>query len=143
MLSFGVLLSLSQRACCGQETTSAARLFELDGWPVAMARLSFTTAHPEWPAQMILGFGAFGSGTDNGDRVAFGLAMRPEGVMVVDATDELWPGSEVLGAKLTREEALGHEHIGAVFGLVDELYLHDELLLGHFASVGHASDSHS
>jgi hypothetical protein len=77
----------------------------------------------------------FGEGTSPEQRVAFAVVLRPDGVMVVDATEAAWPNTDLLGTKLSREAALQHERKSELFRLIDELYLRDTALASHFARV--------
>jgi hypothetical protein len=121
--------------CCGGVTITLNRLVKRDGLPYAMCRMTFSDTHVEPPAKGIFGIGMFGEGTSPEQRVAFAVVLRPEGVMVVDATEAEWPDMELLGSKLSREAALQHERKGELFHLIDELYLHDAALASHFARV--------
>lgn len=121
--------------CCDGVTVTLNRLVKRDGWPYAMCRMTFSDTHAEPPAKGIFGIGMFGEGTSPEQRVAFAVVLRPDGVMVVDATEAEWLDSDLLGQKLSREAALQHERKGELFRLIDELYLHDAALASHFAGV--------
>lgn len=121
--------------CCGGVTVFLTRYFKLGGYPFAIGRLTFSEGHPEHDACALFGLATRAGRLDPATWFAFSVRMRPEGIMVVDATDEQWPDSEVLGTKLTREAALKHPLCPWLYKLVDELYLHDEALGEHFERV--------
>jgi hypothetical protein len=121
--------------CCHGVTITLNRLVKRDGWPHAMCRIKFSDTHAEPPAKGIFGVGVFGEGTSPDQRAAFAVVLRPDGVMVVDATESEWPDTDMLGPKLSREAGLQHERKGDLFRLIDELYLHDAALASHFARV--------
>ena len=125
--------------CCGGTTTTLNRLVKRDGLPFAMCRISFAEAHPQNPARAILGIGEFGEGTRPDQRVAFGLSLKPDGVMLIDATRQEWAECEILGPQLLREQALKHPLKSELFRLVDQLYAEDKALADFFiAAAAHA-----
>lgn len=117
--------------CCGGVTTYLKRLVKRDGAPHAMILITFTEGHPEAPAAGIFGIGMFGEGTTPRDRVAFSLGIAPSGVALIDATDDRWPDTGILGRKLTRDEALQHPRKAELFDVVDRLYAQDVRLTEH------------
>lgn len=127
--------------CCDRITISLARFVEWRGCPCAIVSIAFSEGHPEIPATAIVGVGSFGEGSSKDERVAFAMELLPQGVFLVDATEEQWPRSEILGAKLSRAEALEHPLKPNLFAIVDELYLHDGPLLDHFHRAQHAGES--
>jgi len=121
--------------CCGGRTTTLNRLVKRDGLPVAICRITFSEGHLDEPARAIVGIGEFGEGTHPNQRVAFGISLKPEGVMLIDATRSEWADLEILGHKLTREQALGHALKPELFRLFDELYSGDDALRQLFSAV--------
>src|ERR1043166_103205 len=122
-------------SCCGGVTTTLNRLIKRSGRPYAMCRITFSETHLTDPARGIVGIGSFGEGTIPDQRVAFAVSLKPEGVMVVDATDAEWPNSEILGPKLTRAIALRDQRKSELFKLIDQLYAEDSELNEHFTRV--------
>jgi hypothetical protein len=55
--------------------------------------------------------------------------------MIIDATRPEWAGLDILGPRLTREQALGHPRKPELFRLVDQLYLEDKALGKFFTRV--------
>ncbi|MGV3755652.1 MAG: hypothetical protein ACO1QS_09750 [Verrucomicrobiota bacterium] len=121
--------------CCRGTTTTLNRMVTRDGFPYSICQITYAETHPKEPARGIIGIGEFGEGTSPRQRVAFGISLRPVGIMVVDATDELWPDTEILGQKLSREAALKHPSKTALFRLVDKLYAEDKVLREYFKKV--------
>ncbi len=121
--------------CCGGTTTTLNRFVKREGIPFAMCRITFAEGHLDEPARGILGIGEFGEGTDPHQRVAFGIALNPGGVMVIDATLPEWSDLEELGPQLTREQALKHPLKPELFRLVDQLYAEDKALSEFFRAV--------
>ena len=93
-----------------------------------MCRITFVEKHPEGPARAIIGIGEFGEGTEPHQRIAFGISLKPEGIMIIDATVPEWAELHILGPHLTREQALRHSRKPELFQLVDQLYLEDKAL---------------
>ena len=128
-------------ACCGGTTITLNRLVKRGGMPWAALRIRFSENHPEPPALGLFGLGISDEESPADPPVAFALVLRPEGVRLVDATEVDWPGVEILGRKLSREEALRHGSKPELFRLVDELYLRDTALAVHFAQAVGGSDT--
>jgi hypothetical protein len=116
-------------------TTTLNRLIKRGEVPFAMCRVTFGDRHLEEPACAIFGVGEFGEGTYSHQRVAFGISLKPEGVMVIDAARAEWDGLEILGHQLTREEALRHPMKSELFRLIDQLYAEDSALGDYFCAV--------
>lgn len=114
--------------CCGGTTTTLNRLVKRGGLPFAMCRITFAERHLDEPARAILGVGEFGNGTHPDQRVAFGLSLKPDGVMLIDATRPEWADCGLLGPPLLREQALNHPLKAEMFRLIDQLCEKDEAL---------------
>ena len=111
--------------CCGGETTSLTRFVKKDGDAYAVYYGFFTDGHPERGMTGIVSLGEWGEGTFPLNRIAFGFVMTSEGerysVRLINAEDTPWGNAEILGNKLSAEEAAGHPWKIDVYQLSDEI----------------------
>ena len=82
--------------------------------------------HPRRAAFLTLGLGAFGEGTGSGDRMAFCLERRAEGMALTDEPARDRP--DLLGGFVPRERALQLENVDHLWRVADHIVLGDARL---------------
>jgi hypothetical protein len=94
---------------------------------------------------MLVSLGEWGEDGAPAQRAAFYCRVRPTDdsydVMLGDASHSVWRDAEIVGAKLSREEALRHPWKETAFEVLDEAFLHDPSLRGflHRVRCGNAA----
>lgn len=111
--------------CCNYETTALTTLVKKNGDAYAVYYGYFVEAHRDQGMTGIISLGAWGEGTFPADRIAVGFVMwvEPEDyqVRLINAAETPWGDAEILGRKLTWEEAQDHPDIDEVFQMMDEI----------------------
>jgi hypothetical protein len=109
---------------CGRSTRSVWGYVSNEDGARAVYFIRWTDGHRERGAQLILSIGAWGEGSHPRDRSAFGFECRVDvspSFMLVDADGLPWGSEELLGTKLTRDDALAHPLKAEVFDILDAL----------------------
>ncbi|HLH05026.1 MAG TPA: hypothetical protein VKX25_19820 [Bryobacteraceae bacterium] len=118
--------------CCGNLTRRIwGYVYELET-PLATYFVEWTPGHDEQDAYWDLIIGKWGEDTGPEDRVAVALAYRVlesgPSFMVIDAATRRLATGALASRALQREEVIGTELAQTVFGIVDEVFLHDPRL---------------
>jgi hypothetical protein len=118
--------------CCGGTTTRLTRFVYRDEDAHAIYYASFSAAHPERPARMLVSLGEWGDGSVPEQRRAFVMDVRSTSeqyeVMVTDGSTSPWAQAKVIGKLLEREEALADPWLPEAFHITDHAVLEDEEL---------------
>ena len=116
-------------SCCGGTTYRFTRFVYKDGSAHAVYYASFQSNHPERGVKSIVSLGEWGVDGIPDERVAFGLVLKNMddnyGVIVIDAATTPWSDADILGKKLSREEALAHEWVDDVFHITNHIFDED------------------
>lgn len=86
--------------------------------------------HPDREVQMDVVLGTWGT-DDATDHVTFSCRLRRTGAMLVDATIVTTSHKPILGAQLTRDEALAHPRIDDFWDVVDHVSTADPTVGQH------------
>jgi hypothetical protein len=123
--------------CCGGLTVRLARFVNHDQSAFAVYFASYSTNHEDNELHMLVSLGKWGEGTTPADRVAFLCRVRPMdgsyGASLGDAARSAWSDAEIVGKKLSREEALAHPLKATAFEILDEAFVRDPSLIGWLA----------
>lgn len=127
-----------ERCQCGQGNATRLTGVVLDNdVPCGIYYVLFTDHHPEQHVAAIVSIGEFGEGSTPEDRTAFAFAIRrgykSAEVILKDATQSLWSHVDLLGTKLTLEEAQQHPRLQEVFAIADRIILDDPPVLKYLA----------
>jgi hypothetical protein len=114
---------------CGNATRSVWGRISQSGAGRAMYFIRWTDGHPERGALIVVSIGRWGENAKPSDRVCMAFECRMgsdrPGFMVIDASAVPWAQRELLGQKLSREDALKNPVLQQVFGILDYLAEHD------------------
>jgi hypothetical protein len=115
---------------CGNATRSVWGYVHTDQGARAVYFTRWTDGHLERGALVVVSIGTWGNDAKPADRVCIALDCRmgvdrPQ-FMVVDAARTPWAEREFLGAKLSREDALGHAALPEAFAIVDRIVADDK-----------------
>jgi hypothetical protein len=123
--------------CCGKETTSLIRFVHKDENAHSIYYAAFSEGHVENGVIGVISLGELHKDVLPPSRVAFGFCItRGEDeylVEITDANDSPWKNVNVIGRKLSRDEALNHEWIQDVFHLTDHIIIDDPEIKSFFA----------
>ena len=102
--------------------------------------IRWTDGHLERGAMLVISIGAWGKDAKPADRVCVALECRmgvdrPQ-FMVVDASQVPWAQREVLGVRLSRDNALANAAIQEVFAISDRIVEDDQRFRSFLLSVG-------
>jgi hypothetical protein len=115
--------SYSTCDCCGGTTTRLTRFVTREGNAFAVYFANFSDNHPDRYVSVLVGFGNWSEDASPIERTAVGLRIWTNEtsyqVGVVDAGD-YWE-TELLGKRLTREQALKSEWLQEAFDLSDHI----------------------
>jgi len=115
--------SFSTCDCCGGTTTRLTRFVTREGTAFAIYYAHFSNNHPDGYVSVLAGFGSWDEGTSPKERtaIAFRIWTNETGYQVglVDA-DDYWE-TDLLGIRLTRDEALASHWRQEVFDLSDHI----------------------
>lgn len=131
--------------CCGGLTVRLTRFVHRDGDAFAIYYAAYSNNHPQHELAMLVSLGEWGEDSDPTQRTAFYCRVRPTAdsyeVMLGDAGQSAWGDVDLVGTKLTREQALQHPWKHTAFELLDEAFLKDRSLRGfvHRVHCGDAS----
>lgn len=128
--------------CCGGTMTRLTRFVTQDGDAFAIYYAAFSTEHPENGVIGVISIGEWwdGSSPDSRKTFAFRLWEGEENynVSITDARESDWKDVDLIGQKLSRDDALAHPLIGDVFHITDHItdedpdiraFFGDELLI--------------
>jgi len=87
--------------------------------------------HTDQAARIDVILGTWGSDPPADDHVTFSCELRPTGAMALDAPVTLAKKAPVLGALLTRTEALSHPHSAEFWAVVDLIATEDPAVVAH------------
>lgn len=120
--------------CCGGLTVRLTRFAYRDGDAFAIYYAAYTNNHPDNELAMLVSLGEWGEGSEPPQRAAFYCRVRPTSdsyeVMLGDAEHSTWGTVEIIGQKLSREDALRHPWKAAAFEVLDEAFVQDPSLRG-------------
>ncbi len=127
----------SDCSCCGGVATGLTRFVTQDDEAFAIYYAAFSSNHPE---KGVLGIVSFGEWWKDGEipasRVAIAFEMWSEEneykVGIINADESLWADVDIIGRKLSRDEALAHPNISDVFHITDHMTADDPEITGFF-----------
>lgn len=126
--------SASRCDCCGGLTVRLTRFVYRDGDAFAIYYAAYCNNHPDNELAMLISLGEWEEDGDPEQRAAFYCRIRPTDdsyeVMLGDAAQSTWGDLQIIGQKLSREEALRHPWKAAAFEVLDEAMLDDRSLQG-------------
>lgn len=121
--------------CCKGLTTRLTRFVYRDDDAFGIYYAAFSNSHPDHQVDMLVSLGDWGEDSTPSDRAAFYCdVLLSEGsyqVMLRDAATSPWGDAEIVGLKLSREDALSHPLKQLVFEVLDEAFLRDPSLKGY------------
>ncbi len=127
--------STSYCDCCQGLTTRLTRFVYRGGDAFGVYFATYSNNHPDQEIAMLISLGEWGEESSPAGRASFFCKVRPhEGsyqVMLGDAATSPWGHAEVVGQKLSREEALAHPDKRVAFDVLDEAFLRDLSLKGY------------
>lgn len=111
--------------CCGNTTTRLTRFVTRDGDAFAIYYAAFSEGHPENGVIGVVSVGEWWDDSFPESRDAFAFRIW-EGednyhVTITDAKESQWSDVNLIGRKLSREEALAHPLIHDVFHITDHM----------------------
>ncbi|MBS2017058.1 MAG: DUF2199 domain-containing protein [Deltaproteobacteria bacterium] len=120
--------------CCGGLDVRLTRFVERRGEAFAIYYAAYTNRHESQKIAMLVSLGDWGEESPPDQRVAFFCEVRlgDDGyeVSLRDAATSVWSDVKLVGAKLSREEALGHPWKGVAFAVLDAAFEQDPPLRG-------------
>lgn len=126
--------SLSSCDCCGGTTVRLTRFVYRDEDAFAVYYAAYSNNHPGDGVAMLISLGEWGGDSEPSQRCAFYCRVRPTDdayeVMLGDAGASPWAATEIVGRKLSRDEALSHRWKSIAFGVLDEAFVLDASLRG-------------
>lgn len=115
--------------CCGAQETRLTRFVTRDGDAHGVYLVRYTEGHDERQAYAMISLGTWWEDGVPPDRVAFAICMTSQAdeyrLEVIDAERLAWQKSEILGQKLTRDQALAHPWLSDVYQLFDHMVEYD------------------
>ncbi len=121
--------------CCGGVTVRLTRFIYRDGNPYGIYYATYSNNHSDKEIHALLSLGKWDEDSGPEDRVAFHCRIRSAAdsyqVMLGDAAESSWGEVELVGAKLSRDEALQHPSKATVFEILDEAIERDPSLRGY------------
>jgi len=137
--------SASHCECCGGLSVRLTRFVHRNGDAFAVYYAAYSNNHPDNELAMLVSLGEWGEGSDPSQRTAFYCHVRPTEdsyeVMLGDAGQSAWSDVELIGEKLSREDARQHPWKATAFEVLDEAFIQDRSLRGflHRVQCGDAS----
>ena len=123
--------------CCGGLNVRLTRFVHRDGGAFAVYYATYTNHHPTGELDMLISLGEWGEDSRPDQRVAFYCRVRATDasdaayeVMLDDVAESLWHDAEVVGRKLSRDEARAHPWKPTAFDVLDEAFARDPSLKG-------------
>ncbi|MBK6688195.1 MAG: hypothetical protein IPG45_27215 [Deltaproteobacteria bacterium] len=102
----------SRCACCGGLSVRLTRFVLRSQEAFAVYYASYANNHPDAELSLLVSLGDWGDESDPSQRVAFYCRVRSTDeayeVMLDDAADSEWADAEIMGRKLSRQEARTH-----------------------------------
>jgi hypothetical protein len=115
--------------CCGRVSKTIWGDISLQGDSVAVYFIQWTMGASEHYPNVDIVFGAWGEGTDPGQRVLVSMLFRPAAdggsFMVIDGDGRPSDNRELCGRALKRIEVIGTSLAQEAFALVDAIWLQD------------------
>jgi hypothetical protein len=135
---------VSRCDCCDGLTVRLTRFVYRDGDAFAVYYASYANNHPDNELAMLVSLGTWGKGSTASKRAAFYCRVRPTEdsyqVMLGDADQSVWRDARIVGARLSREDALRHPWKKTAFEVLDEAFVQDPSLRGFLHRV-HCGDA--
>lgn len=118
--------------CCGHATRTAWGNVRVDGWIRAVYFARWAYERPEHGVTLALSIGRWEGDARPGERRCAGLACRMRGsrpeFMVIDAAMTPRADEELLGEKLTRDQALSSGIGPEIFAILDQIIEADPVI---------------
>lgn len=131
--------SASHCECCGGLTVRLTRFVFRDGDAFAVYYARYSNNHPENLVDFLVSIGEWGEGSRPDQRASFFCRVRPANgsyeVMLGDAAESAWGEAEIIGQKLSREQALRHPLKATAFEVLDQAFETDRSLAGFLSRV--------
>jgi hypothetical protein len=123
--------------CCGGTSTRLTRFVSEDKDAFGVYYALFSDSHPEKRLYGIVSLGEWWEDEVPVSRVAFAFEMWADNdnfnVGITDANESHWSDVEIIGRKLSREEALAHPWLKDVFHITDHMTDDDPEVKAFFA----------
>lgn len=123
--------------CCGGLSVRSTGFVTVDGGAYAVYYTAYANNHPDQELALIVSIGDWSEDADETKREAFYCRLRPGdesyALMLGDASDSPWADVDLLGRKLSREQAQAHPLKETLFALTDEIGARDPRVVGYFA----------
>jgi len=118
--------------CCGATQYNRTRFVHRDGDAHAVYYASHTDGHIADGITVALSVGNWWEDDALEERFAFCLVLWSNddefGVTVQDWESHMWPGADLLGQRLNRDQALAHPFIKEAFHITDHIFAEDKAL---------------
>ena len=137
--------SASRCDCCGGLSVRLTRFVYRGGDAFAIYYAAYSNNHPNNELAMLVSLGEWGEDSEPSQRTAFYCRVRPTEdsyeAMLGDAAQSAWGDVDLIGEKLSREDARRHPWKSTAFEVLDEAFLKDRSLRGflHRVQCGDAS----
>jgi len=122
--------------CCGGATTSLTRFVSQDNDAFAVYYAAFSSNHPEKGLTGVVNLGEWWEDEVPESRVAFVFEMWPDdnnyNVGIINANESDWADVNIIGRKLSRNEALEHPWLNEVFHITDHMTADDPEIIAFF-----------
>lgn len=127
--------------CCGGKTYRLTRFVYQDGDAFAVYYAKYSDMHPDQGVEAIISLGEWGEGSTPQQRKAFAVILfelddAQMGVQVKDARESAWHDVEIIGQKMSREEALADPWIKDAFHITDHMFADDPAIKAFFTHDG-------
>lgn len=126
--------STSNCDCCGGLSVRLTRFVHREGDAFAIYYAAYSNNHPDDELAILVSLGEWGEGSEPSQRTAFYCRVRPTEdsyeVMLGDAGQSPWGDVELIGQKLSPEDARQHPWKSTAFEVLDEAFVQDRCLRG-------------
>jgi hypothetical protein len=120
--------------CCGAELVTLTRFVSRDGEAFAIYKAALAKGKHESRADIVMGIGDWSEGATSDSRTAFFCQIWPQedqyNVTIIDAAQSSW-ASDFFGRRLSRDQALQHPLLSALFELTDYIIEADATLASY------------
>ncbi len=126
--------SMARCDCCDGLSVRLTRFVYRDGDAYAIYYSAYTNAHPGKELAMLVSLGGWGEGSSPSQRVAFYCHVRPTAasfeVALGDAATSSWSHAEIVGEKLSADQAREHPWKESAYEVLGEALSRDVVLKG-------------
>lgn len=123
--------------CCDDNATRLTRFVYNDDDAFAVYFMTFTDAHVEKTAYVVVSIGQWGEDSTPEMRRAFSLLITKKGngpeVNMIDKAASPWKDKEDLGKMFDKEEALGHAWLKDALAITQQILTQDDAVIDYFS----------